>query len=206
MIVGLGAAYLALQVFLTGGVLGVFRSPGGGWTVRGLVHGSGFYFGRLLRVSLLALVAAAVVLAINQPFARWVDSLAREAVSERTALALRLGRLAVLSLLLVLVHMVSSHAKVAVVREERLSAGLAFLSSLGFCARNFLAALGQYVVVGGLGLAVLLLFGALDARLAVIGWTSQLVALVLFQAVVAARIALRLGLLGSQLEIQARRR
>ena len=57
-----------------------------------------------------------------------------------------------------------------------------------------------------MGLAVLLLFGALDARLAVIGWKSQLVALVLFQAVVAARIALRLGLLASQLELQARRR
>ena len=47
--------------------------------------------------------------------------------------------------------MVSSHAKVMVVREERLSAVLAFLSSLGFCARNLAAALGQYLVVGGRG-------------------------------------------------------
>ena len=205
-ILGLGALYLLLQVFLTGGLLGVFRSPQGGWTVRGFVHGSGFYFGRLFRVSLLALAAVGAVFALNAPFARWVDRIAQEAVSERTALALDIGRHALLVLVLVLVHMVASHAKVKVVREERLSAALAFLSSLGFCARNFLAALGQYAVVGGLGLAVLLLFGALDARLAVIGWRSQLVALVLFQAVVAARIALRLGLLASQLELQARRR
>ncbi len=205
-ILGVGALYLLLQVFLAGGLLGVFRSPQGGWTVRGFVHGSGFYFGRLLRVSLLALAAAGVVLAANRPFARWVDTLAREAVSERTALALSLGRQALLVLALVLVHMVSSHAKVRVVREERLSAALAFLSSLGFCARNVLAALGQYVVVGALGLAVLLLFGALDQHLAVTGWKSQLVALVLFQAVLSARIALRLGLLASQLELQAGRR
>jgi len=205
-ILGLGALYLLLQVFLTGGLLGVFRAPRGGWTVRGLVHGSGFYFGRILRVSLLALAAAGVVFAANAPFARWVDGLAREAVSERTAIALALGRHALLLLALVLVHMVSSYAKVLVVGEERLSAILAFLSSLGFCARSFLAALGQYVVVLALGVALLLLFGALDARLAVIGWRSQLLALVLFQLFVAARVALRLGLLAAQVELQRERR
>jgi hypothetical protein len=205
-LLGLGALYLLLQVFLTGGLLGVFRAPQGGWTVRGLVHGSGFYFGRVLRVSLLALAAAGGVFALNAPFARWVDGLAREAVSERTAIGLTLGRHAVLLLALVLVHMVSSHAKVMAVREERLSAVLAILSSVGFCARHLLAAFGQYVVVGAAGIALLALFGAFDARLAVIGWRSQLVALLLFQAVVAARIALRLGLLASQMELQGRRR
>jgi hypothetical protein len=203
---GVGALYLLLQVFLTGGLLGVFRAPQGGWTVRGLAHGSGFYFGRLVRVSLLALAAAGGVFALNAPFARWVDGLAREAVSEATALALHLGRHAVLLLALVLVHMVSSHAKVLVVREERLSAVLAFLSSLGFCARNLLAAFGQYLVIGALGIGLVALFGALDGRLAVIGWRSQLVALVLFEAFVAARIALRLGLLASQVELQEARR
>jgi hypothetical protein len=206
-ILGLGALYLLLQVFLTGGLLGVFRAPQGGWTVRGLVHGSGFYFGRILRVSLLALVATGIVFAANAPFARWVDGVAREAVSERTAVALTLGRHALLLLALVLVHMVSSYAKILVVCEERLSAALAVLSSLGFCARRFLAAFGQYVVVLGLGAAVLFLFGLLDARLDVVGWRSQLVALVLFQLFVAARIALRLGLLASQVELlQARGR
>jgi hypothetical protein len=201
----LGALYLLLQLFLTGGLLGVFRSPRGGWTIRGLVHGSGFYFGRLLRVSLLALAAAGLVFALNEPFARGVDGLAREAASERTAIFLVLGRHAALLLALVLVHMASSHAKVMVVREERLSAVLAFLASLGFCARNVLAAVGQYVVVGAAALALLALFGALDARLAVVGWRSQFVALVLFQLFVAARVALRLGLLASQVELQAER-
>lgn len=204
-ILGMGSLYLLLQIFLTGGLLGVFRAPQGGWTVRGLAHGSGFYFGRILRVSLLALAAAGAVFALNAPFARWADAFAREAVSESTAVALGLGRQAVLLLALVLVHMVSSHAKVMVVREERLSAVLAFLSSLGFCARNFLSAVGQYVVVGALGIGLVALFGALDGRLAVIGWRSQLVALVLFEAFVAARVALRLGLLASQVELQQAR-
>jgi hypothetical protein len=204
-ILGVGALYLLLQVFLAGGILGVFRAPRGGWTVRGLAHGSGFYLGRLLRVSLLALVAVGILFAANAPFARRIDALAREAVSGRTAAVLVLGRHALLLLGLVLVHMVSSYAKVLVVCEERLSAGLAVLSSLGFCARNLAAALGQYAVVGALGVVLLVLLRALDAPLAVVGWKTQLVALFFFEAFVAAKIALRLGLLASQVELHAAR-
>jgi hypothetical protein len=201
LLLGVGVLYLLVQVFLSGGLLGVFRAPHGGWTIRGLLHGSGFYFGRLVRVSLLSLACAGIVFALNVPFARFVDARAREAVSEQTALLLVLGRHALLLLALLAVHMVSSFAKVIVVLEERLSAVLAFLSSLGFCARHLVAAVGQYVLVVGCGLALLLAFSALDTRLDVVGWRTQLVMLAVFQAFLAVRIALRLGLLASQLEL-----
>jgi len=42
----------------------------------------------------------------------------------------------------------------------------------------------------------------LDSRLTVIGYRSQFVALVLFELFVAARVALRLWLVASQLELQ----
>jgi hypothetical protein len=204
-ILGLGALYLLLQAFLAGGLIGVFRAPRGGWTLRGLVHGCGFYFGRMLRVSLLALAAAAAVLAANRPFGRWLDGLAAEAVSGTAAAALGLGRHGLLLLALVLVHMVSSHAKVLVVRAERLSALLALLSSLGFCARNLSAAAGQYLAVGAALVALLAASTAIDARLVDFGWRSPLLALALFHLLVAARIALRLGLLASQVELQNER-
>jgi hypothetical protein len=204
-LLGLVLLHLLVQAFLTGGVLVVLRAPRGGWTVRALVHGSGFYFGRLLRVGLLSLVATAAVLALDAPFARGVDRLAPETVSEQAALALTLGRYGVLVLALGLVHMVFSHAKVLVVREERLSALLALVSSLGFCARNLGAAVGQYAAVGAGGLAFLALCGALDARLAVAAGRSTLVAPALFGLAVAVRVVLRLGLLASQLELQRAR-
>jgi hypothetical protein len=202
LILGLGLGYLVLQAFLTGGILSVFRRPRGGWSVRGLLHGCGFYFGRMLRLSLLALAAAGIVFALNAPFARFVDGLAREAVSGRTALLLTLGRHALLLLALLLVHMVFSHARVLMVREERLSALLATVSSLGLCARRLAPAAGQYLSLGALAGLLVLLLGLADSWLTVIGYRSQLVALVLFEAFVAARIALRLWLLASQLELQ----
>lgn len=201
-ILGAAALYFLLQLFLTGGILGVFRAPAGGWTFRGLVHGSGFYFGRMLRVALVALVLAGLLFAANVPFAKHVDRLAMEAVSERTALALGFGRRVVLLVGLVIVHMLSSHAKVLVVREERLSAIGAFLSSAAFCVRRLPAALGQYGLVGLAGAALLAAFALVDARLAVSGFRTQLLALLLFEAFVVGRISLRLGLLASQLELQ----
>jgi hypothetical protein len=201
LLLGVGAVYLLVQVFLTGGLLGVFRAPRGGWTFRGLVHGSGFYFGRLLRVGLLGLGLVAVVFVLNVPFARWVDELAREAVSERTALGLGLGRHAALLLALLLVHGVVSFARVTVVREERRSAVLALLSSFGFCVRNALAVLGQYTVVIVAGLVLLALWAAFDRRFEVIGWRSQILAFGVFQVVLLARIGLRLGLLASQMDL-----
>jgi hypothetical protein len=126
-------------------------------------------------------------------------------VSERTALGLMLGRNALLLAALVAVHAVSSYAKVTLVCEERLSALLAFLSSLGFCLRNAWGVVAQYLIVGALGVLLVALFGALDPGVAVTGWRSQLVALLLFEAFVSARIALRLGLLASQVEMQQAR-
>jgi hypothetical protein len=201
-ILGVGALYWLLQVFLTGGVLGVFRAPAGGFTFRSLVHGSGFYFGRLLRVSALALAAGGVLFVAYLPFARWIDGVAREAVDERTAIALVALRSALLLAALVVLHMVASHAKVLVVREERLSAVLAVASAVAFCRRRLAAALGQYAAVLLLALLLLAAFSLVDGRLAVTGYRTQLLGLVLFEVFVAARIALRLGLLASQLELQ----
>jgi hypothetical protein len=201
LLVGLGVLYLVVQTFLTGGLLGVFRAPQGGWTLRGLIHGSGFYFGRLIRVGLLGLGLVGIVFAANVPFARWVDGLAREAVSEETALALFLGRRALLLLAIVLVHMVASFARVIVVQEERQSAALAFVSSAGFCGRNLVATAGQYGVVLLLALVLLGAWASIDARLLVVGWKSQLVAFALFQVFLLSRIGLRLALLASQLEL-----
>jgi hypothetical protein len=204
VILGLGVVYLILQTFLTGGLLGVFRAPQGGWTVRGLLHGSGFYFGRFLRLALLALLATALVFALNGPFARWADGQAREAVSERGALAWSLGRYGLLLLALLFVHMISSYAKVVMVVEERSSALLAFLSSISFCLRNLGRAAGQYVTVGALGGLLILVWNAVDSRWETVGYRTQIITLALGQVFVLLRIGLRLALLASQVALYRR--
>ena len=198
LILALGALYLLVQTFLAGGLIGVFRAPPSSFTWRSLLHGSGFYCGRLFRVSLVALALAYVVFRLNAPFARWADHMAREAVSETTALGWSFGRHLLLLGGLLLVHLLSSYAKVVVVVEERASALLAFVSALGFCLRRAPQVLGHALAVGTLLALALGLFTRIDALWVTTGYKTQLVAFVLMQAFVTARIGLRLAFLAGQ--------
>jgi len=203
-ILGLGLLYMLVQTFLAGGVLGVLRAPQGGWTVRGLLHGSGFYFGRMVRVAALALAAAYVLFRINAPLARWADRQALEAVSESTALAWSLGRHAVLLLALLFLHMLSSYAKVIVVLEERSSAVLAFVSSAAFCLGHLGRTWGHYLAIVAIGIATLVAFNGIDGLWETTGYKTQLPTFVLLELLVASRIGLRLALLGGQVALYRR--
>jgi hypothetical protein len=204
VILALGVLYLLVQTFLAGGLLSVLRSAGGGWTVRGLLHGSGFYFGRMTRVALLALLVDLVLFRLNVPFASWVDGRARAAVSESAAMAWLLGRHGLLLLAVLFVHMLSGYAKAIVVLEERSSAILAFASAAAFAFRNLGRALGHYLAVVAAGVVLLGLWGVLDAAWETTGYKAQLVTLALFQALVLGRMFLRLALMGGQMALYRR--
>jgi hypothetical protein len=204
LVLGLGLVSWLVQLCLTGGVLGVFRAPQGRFTMRGLLHGSGFYAGRLVRVGLFALGAAGLVFVLWAPLSQLVETRAREAVSETTALGLSFARYALLLLALAFVHMASSYAKVILVVEERESAVLAFLSGVALAARNLGSAASQYVgvaVVGGLLLAV---WGLLESVFEPTGFRTQILFFVAAEALVASRIGLRLWLLASQVALHRR--
>jgi len=204
VILGVGALYLLAQTFLAGGLIGVYRSPSRGFTLRGLLHGAGFYFGRLVRVSLIALALAYVVFRLNAPFARWADHMARESVSEVGALAWAFGRHLMLLLALLLVHLLSSYAKVIVVVEERSSALLAFVSALGLCLRRGGEVLGHALAVAVLFMGALWLYVQVDGLWVTTGYKTQLLALLLMQAFVITRISLRLGFLAGQVSLYGR--
>jgi hypothetical protein len=204
VILGLGLVYLVLQTFLGGGILAVLRSPRPSFTIRSLLHGASFYFGRMARVALVALGLAGVVFVAYFPFARWADAQAREAVSESTALVWAASRHLVLLLALLGIHLLSSYAKVIVVAEERSSALLAWLSAAGFCLRRLRPAAGHYLAIVLLGVVLVVLWRGLDGAIAITGYKSQVVALLLMQAFMAARVALRLALLAGQSALYAR--
>jgi hypothetical protein len=204
LVLGLGVLSMLAHAFLAGGVLGVFKAPQGRWTLRGLVFGSGFYWGRLVRVSLLSLVAAGLVFALWAPLSRGAEHLARESVSETAALGWSFARYLLLGLGLGLVHMASSYAKIAVVLEDRASAVLAFLSGASFAARNLGRSALQYAAVALAGGALLGAFALGDTAFEPTGFPSQVVFLVLAEALIASKVALRLWLLASQVALYRR--
>jgi hypothetical protein len=204
VILALAAAYLVLQTFLAGGVLATLRGTRGSWSVRSLLHGSGFYFGRFLRLVALVLLVDFVIFGLHAPLARWADHQAREAVSEATAHAWLLGRHALLLLALLWLNMVSGYAKAIIVLEERSSAALALLSAFSFALARPLRTFGHYLSLAALGVALLALWTLLDGAWEPTGYATQLVTLLLAQALMAGRIALRLTLWAGQLALYRR--
>jgi hypothetical protein len=201
LLLSAGVLYVLVQLFLAGGVLGVLRGPQGGWTIRGLLHGSGFYFGRMVRLALFSILVLWVVYRLYAPVAAGLDHLAREAVSERTAMAWTLGRSAALLLAVLFLNMVNGYAKAIIVLEERESAVLAWVSALAFCLRRILATAGHYAAVALAALALLLLWHLLDGAWTTVGYKTQLATLLLFEAFLLGRIFLRLSLLGGQVAL-----
>jgi hypothetical protein len=197
----LGAAYLVLQVFLAGGIYASLRRPRSHWTIRSLLHGAGFYFGRFTRIALIALVLDFVLFALNAPFSRWVDTMARESVSERTGLLWLFGRYALLLAGVLLIHLVSGYAKAITVLEERSSAVLAWASAVSFCLSRFGRVVSHYGAIVLLGIALFTVWHFLDLRWDVTGYKTQIVALALAQTLVFGRIALRVALASGQLAL-----
>jgi hypothetical protein len=204
IVLGLGTLYLLVQVFLAGGVLGALRAPRPEWTVRGVLHGSGFYFGRLFRLAVLVLLVDALLFWLYGPFARWADDQAREAVSERTAMVWLLGRHLLLLLALLAVNMISSYARVLVVLEERSSALLALLSAAALCLGHFFRTFGHVLLMTLLSIAALASWAFFDRHWETVGYRSQLVTFVLLEGLVFARLFLRVALLGGQVTLARR--
>ena len=195
---------MLMQVFLSGGVLSVLRQGQGRWTVRGMLHGASFYCGRFLRVWALMLVAFAFLFALYAPIARFADGRAYEAVSESTAEAWLIGRHAVMLMALLFVHLVGTYARVIMVLEERSSAVLAVLSGLSFALRHLFATLAT---AGGMAVLVFLalaLWLAFDHAWTAVGYRTQVPTLLAMQALVLARIVLRVGLAGALMDLYRR--
>ncbi len=201
VVLGLGVAYLLLQVFLAGGIYATLRRPKAQWTMRGLIHASGFYFGRFVRISLVALLLDYFLFALNGPLSRFADEAAREAVSERTALYWLFGRHLLLLLAILFVHLVAGYAKAITVLEERSSALLAWASAGSFVFFRFGRVVAHYASIVLLSVALLAVWRFLDSQWPVSGYKTQVVAFALAQLLVFGRIALRVALASGQLAL-----
>jgi len=78
---------------------------------------------------------------------------------------------------------------------------LAYLSAIAFCLGSLTRAVGHYLAVALLAVALLAAWAGLDGVLTVDGWGTQLLAFVLMQGFVVARLALRVALAGGQMAL-----
>jgi hypothetical protein len=155
----LGACYLVLWLFLTGGIIDRYARARPTRS-HGFFSACGVYFVRFLRLAPFIALAYYVLFAGVHPLLldRVFGELTRDVTSERTAFLVRLGLYATFGLLLVLVNIVFDYAKVRAVVEDRRSMIGAIAAGARFARRNARAVATLYLVTGGLFVVLLLVY------------------------------------------------
>ena len=139
--------YVLVQLFLTGGALGVF-SAGEPFTMRRFwTHGYNHFF-ILLRLFLLSLLFYGLVLLVYSVLSGMLtDDLARTSPAEKPIVLISWSLLAVLFFFLSLVNLCFEYAKVKAVTDRRGGAFREAWSALKFVVRNKLNTLSLYYLL-----------------------------------------------------------
>jgi hypothetical protein len=155
----LGACYLLLWLFLTGGVLDRYARARPTRSYE-FFTACGVYFVRFLRLAPLVALTYYVLFAIVHPllFDDIYSDLTRDVTVERTAFFMRLALYAIFGLLLVLVNIIFDYAKVRAVVEDRRSMIGAIVAGARFVRRNAPAVAALYVLTGGVFIALLIVY------------------------------------------------
>jgi hypothetical protein len=195
-LVAAGVLYAVVWAFLLGGVLERLVRPDGS----GFFAACGRHWFRFLRLALVAAVLYYLVYRLVRAGFGALETAGRDLTSERTALLWVLAGAALTVLLLAAVRTAFDYAKIAVVAEGRRSALGAAWTGLRFVARRPFATLGLYGAFALLGALLLALYALLPPFAGAGTWATVLLAALVGQLALAARLALRLALLTAETE------
>jgi hypothetical protein len=196
LFVAMGVCYLLLNTLLTGGVIGVFNSADGLFTMRKFWGEAGAYFWRFFRLTLISLIFYGVAVGIYA-LLRWpIENAAERASAFESVIYKRWAAMALLALLFAFINMVFDYAKIgtAAHSDRRTSKGMfrETFRAFRFAFRNFFSAFGLYLVITLVGFALFLVFNALRWRVDQSSAGGVSLAILLGQIVIAARMWTRL--------------
>lgn len=136
-IAGVLAGYLCVWTFLLGGIIDRYARQRA-TRAYGFFSAAGVYFFRFLRLGLIAGVLYWLLFHYVHAwlFENWFEHAIRDVDTERIAFAWRVLMYAIFGVLLVVVNVTMSYAKVRLVVEDRRSAIGAFIAALRFCWRQ----------------------------------------------------------------------
>lgn len=195
VLLGAAAAYGALWMFLTGGIIDRLAR---GRPVRaaGFFAACGGYSLRLIRLGVVTTAVYAVLFQYLHPllFTRLYDHYTRDMTSERHGIALRVTLYAVFGLILLVVNLIADYAKIRLVVEDRRSIISALGASMRFIRRRPLRTLSLYLLnTLGFLFVIRLWFQAAPQA-----WDTPLFAFVVTQIYLLGRVWLRLTFLASE--------
>ncbi len=200
-LLAVGIAYLLLWAFAAGGILTAFEkniSP----SLEEFATAGARYWGRFVRLMALAGILYWLIYAYLAPWLDdWFESLTMDSIDERWAFLWKVFTLLLFLAAVWLVNILSDYAKILTVLERRRSMLLSLLRAIRVSTSHFLRVGGLYLLVTLLGLILMLLYAAAAPGASDSTWTGVLLALLLGQIYIAARIGVRLVFFASQMQL-----
>src|SRR5215475_12669583 len=205
LFVVMGVFYLLLNTLLTGGVIGVFNSADGLFTMRKFWGEAGAYFWRFFRLTLISLIFYGVAVGIYL-LLRWpIVNAAERASAFESVIYKRWAAMALLALLVAFINMVFDYAKIGTVAhsEIRDSKGMfrETFRAFRFAFRNFFSAFGLYLIITLAGLALFLTFNWIRWSVDQSSAGRVAMAILLGQIAIAARMWTRLVFYAAEMHL-----
>ncbi len=196
----LGIAYALLWAFLLGGVLDLLADPGP-VTVHRLASAGGRYFLRFVQLAALSGGLYYLVYALGRRLYRFIQDMTLDVTEERTIQFWVLVAAALVVSLLHLVRMIFDYAKIATVVEGHRNVLRGVRDAVGMVLGRPFAAAGVYLGFGAFTVLLMAIYLAVAPGVGPASMTGVVLAFVLAQAYLIARLFLRVGLLGGQLSL-----
>jgi hypothetical protein len=200
-LIGLGVVYALIWALFVGGILDRFSKSEGFFSLGRFLSSGGRFFFRFFRLAVLAGVLYYLVYRFAGWLFRRIDYWTRDVTVEGTVLMYVLAGTVLIVILLTLVNMAFDYAKIATFVEDRRSMLLAALRGFGFVFSNPAKTFGLYYGLGILGVVLLGLYAFSAPGAAQTTVTAVVLAFIIGQAYLIAKLVLRLAFYGGQLAI-----
>jgi len=199
-LVGLGLLFAAVWALFMGGILDRFSEPGRFGLSRFFSSGGRFFF-RYLRLA----VFAGLLYYLVYRFSGWLFSRIEEATIdvtvERTVLIYTVLAAGLVVILLGFVNMVFDYAKIVTYKEDRRSVILAAVKAFGFVLTHPVKTVGLYFGLGAVGVVMLAIYAWIAPGANQSTFTGVVFAFCVGQAFLISKLMLRLTFYASQMEL-----
>ncbi|MCH7765586.1 MAG: hypothetical protein IH916_03420 [Acidobacteria bacterium] len=194
-----GLLFLLAWAFFAGGILDRYAHPDEPPTRARFFSQNGEYFFRFVRLLIISLLFYwGIFRWVANPLHDWLEDATRDVTQEKTVILFTLMVYALVAFLLLLVSMVLDYAKIALVVERRRSALLACLRGARFVLAHPGSALGLYLLLAAVSLLLVWLYSLVAPGPGQSGATTILLAFLVGQIYLIARLGLKLWFLAGQ--------
>lgn len=200
----MGVSYLLLNTLFSGGILEVFASEDGRFTMRKFWAGCGAYFWRFFRLMLVSLLFYGMAYLIYFLVRKPIDSAAEQAAAYESYFYKNWAVIALLVLLFAFVNMVFDYAKIGAVIGDRRKMFRESFKAMRFGLRNFFRAYSLYWLIALISLGGFALLAWLRALVHQASGLAVFAAILLAHLAMAARMWGRLTFYAAELDLYRR--